>query len=57
MSLSHHHFNGALQGELLRSLTQLGEWISEQSLRYIQSLYEIESEVRDLEPDLRRQIR
>jgi hypothetical protein len=57
MSLSHHHFNGALQGELLRSLTQLGEWISEQSLRYIQSLYEIESEVRDPEPDLRGQIR
>jgi hypothetical protein len=45
------------RGELLRLLTQLGEWISEQSLRYIQSLYEIESEVRDLEPDLRRQIR
>ncbi len=56
MSLSHHHFNGALQGALLRSLTQLGEWISEQSLRYIQSLCEIESEVPDLEPDLRRQI-
>jgi transposase len=31
--------------------------IAEQALRYIQSLYEIESEVRDLEPDLRCRIR
>ncbi|RZI25384.1 IS66 family transposase, partial [Pseudomonas orientalis] len=31
--------------------------LAEQALRYIQSLYEIESEVRDLEPDLRRRIR
>lgn len=29
----------------------------EQALRYVQLLYEIESEVRDLEPDLRRRIR
>jgi hypothetical protein len=31
--------------------------LAEQALRYIQLLYEIESEVRDLEPDLRRRIR
>jgi hypothetical protein len=31
--------------------------LSEQALRYIQLLYEIESEVRDLGPDLRRRIR
>src|SRR3546814_5428797 len=31
--------------------------IAEQALRYIQLLYEIESEVRDLEPDLRCRIR
>lgn len=31
--------------------------IAEQGLRYIQLLYEIENEVRDLEPDLRRRIR
>jgi len=31
--------------------------IAEQALCYIQLLYEIESEIRDLEPDLRRQIR
>ena len=31
--------------------------LAEQALRYIQVLYEIEREVRDLEPDLRRQIR
>ena len=31
--------------------------LAEQSLRYIQLLYEIESEVRDLEPDLRQPIR
>ena len=31
--------------------------LAEQALRYIQLLYEIESEVRDLEPDLRRQVR
>ena len=31
--------------------------LAEQALRYIQLLYEIESEARDLEPDLRRQIR
>jgi hypothetical protein len=30
--------------------------LAEQALRYIQLLYEIESEVRDLEPDLRRRI-
>jgi transposase len=30
---------------------------AEQALRYIQLLYEIESEIRDLEPDLRRRIR
>ena len=30
---------------------------AEQALRYIQLLYEIDSEVRDLEPDLRRRIR
>ncbi|MFH7572615.1 IS66 family transposase, partial [Pseudomonas syringae group genomosp. 7] len=30
---------------------------AEQALRYIQLLNEIESEVRDLEPDLRRRIR
>ena len=30
---------------------------AEQALRYIQLLYEIESEVRDLEPDLRHRIR
>ena len=31
--------------------------LAEQALRYIQLLYEIEREVRDLEPDLRRRIR
>ncbi len=31
--------------------------LAEQALRYIQLLYEIESEVRDLEPDARRRIR
>jgi hypothetical protein len=31
--------------------------LAEQALRYIQLLYEIEGEVRDLEPDLRRRIR
>jgi len=31
--------------------------LAEQALRYIQLLYEIESEIRDLEPDLRRRIR
>jgi transposase len=31
--------------------------LAEQALRYIQLLYEIESDVRDLEPDLRRRIR
>ncbi|TFB37143.1 IS66 family transposase [Pseudomonas sp. F01002] len=31
--------------------------LAEQALRYIQFLYEIESEIRDLEPDLRRRIR
>ncbi|EGH48803.1 transposase component, partial [Pseudomonas syringae pv. pisi str. 1704B] len=31
--------------------------LAEQALRYIQLLYEIESEVRDLEPDLWRRIR
>lgn len=31
--------------------------LAEQALRYIQLLYEIESEVRDLESDLRCQIR
>ncbi|MNB94602.1 Transposase IS66 family protein [compost metagenome] len=31
--------------------------LAEQALRYIQQLYEIEHEVRDLEPDLRRRIR
>src|SRR5476651_2558646 len=31
--------------------------LAEQALHYIQLLYEIESEVRDLEPDLRRRIR
>jgi len=31
--------------------------LAEQAVRYIQLLYEIESEVRDLEPDLRRRIR
>ncbi|QXI18872.1 IS66 family transposase [Pseudomonas hamedanensis] len=31
--------------------------LAEQALRYIQLLYEIESEIRDLEPDIRRQIR
>ena len=31
--------------------------LAEQALRYIQLLYEIESEVRDFEPDLRRRIR
>lgn len=31
--------------------------LAEQALRYIQLLYEIEHEVRDLEPDLRRRIR
>ena len=31
--------------------------LAEQALRYIQLRYEIESEVRDLEPDLRRRIR
>ncbi len=31
--------------------------LAEQALRYIRLLYEIESEVRDLEPDLRRRIR
>ena len=31
--------------------------LAEQALRYIQLLYEIESEVRELEPDLRHQIR
>ena len=31
--------------------------LTEEALRYIQLLYEIESEVRDLEPDLRRRIR
>jgi transposase len=31
--------------------------LAEQALRYIQLLYEVESEVRDLEPDLRRRIR
>ncbi|MCR8718021.1 IS66 family transposase, partial [Pseudomonas syringae] len=31
--------------------------LAEQALRYIQLLYEIESEVRDLEPDLRHRIR
>ncbi len=31
--------------------------IAEQGLRYIQLLYEIENEVRELEPDLRRRIR
>ena len=31
--------------------------LAEQALRYIQFLYEIEREVRDLEPDLRRRIR
>jgi transposase len=31
--------------------------LAEQALRYIQLLYEIESEVRDLEPDLRRRMR
>ena len=31
--------------------------LAEQALRYIQLLYEIESVVRDLEPDLRRRIR
>src|SRR5450830_734330 len=31
--------------------------LAEQALRYIQLLYEIESEARDLEPDLRRRIR
>ena len=31
--------------------------LAEQALRYIQLLYEIESEVKDLEPDLRRRIR
>lgn len=31
--------------------------LAEQTLRYIQVLYEIEREVRDLEPDLRRRIR
>ncbi|SFH68520.1 Transposase IS66 family protein [Pseudomonas syringae] len=31
--------------------------LAEQALRYIQLLYEMESEVRDLEPDLRRRIR
>jgi hypothetical protein len=30
--------------------------LAEQALRYIQLLYEIESEVRDLEPNLRRRI-
>jgi len=30
--------------------------LAEQALRYIQLLYEVESEVRDLEPDLRRRI-
>jgi hypothetical protein len=31
--------------------------LAEQALSYIRLLYEIESEVRDLEPDLRRRIR
>jgi len=31
--------------------------LAEQALRSIQLLYEIESEIRDLEPDLRRRIR
>ncbi len=31
--------------------------LAEQALRYIQLLYEIEGEVRTLEPDLRRRIR
>ena len=31
--------------------------LAEQALRYIQLLYEIESEIRDLKPDLRRRIR
>lgn len=30
--------------------------LAEHALRYIQRLYEIESEIRDLEPDLRRRI-
>jgi hypothetical protein len=33
---------------------QVGQWvICEQSLRYIQPLYKIEGEVRDMEPDSR----
>ncbi len=31
--------------------------LAEQALRYIQLMYEIESEIRDLEPDLRCRIR
>ena len=31
--------------------------LAEQALRYIAALYEIEREVRDLEPDARRRIR
>lgn len=31
--------------------------LAEQALRYIQLLFEIESEVRDLEPDLCRRVR
>lgn len=31
--------------------------LAEQALRSIQLLYEIENKIRDLEPDLRRQIR
>ena len=31
--------------------------LAEQALRYIQPLFEIESEIKDLEPDLRRRIR
>lgn len=31
--------------------------LAEQALRYMQALYEIEGEIEDLEPDLRRRIR
>lgn len=46
-----------MRGASSSSCTPPTRVLAEQALRYIQLLYEIEIETRDLEPDLRRQIR
>ena len=49
--------HGPCTAQVLRTAATNKSTLAEQALRYIQLLYEIESEVRDLGPDLRRRIR